>query len=56
MGSNTLESIINTICFYSSIHFSTTSAEEHQNMCWGNINLSVYGEGQKYLEFMERKT
>ena len=35
MGSNAPESIINTIWFYSTIHFGTRSAEEHRNMCWG---------------------
>ena len=35
MGSNTPESIINTIWVYSTIHFGTRSGEEHRNMCWG---------------------
>ena len=32
MGSNTQESIINTIWFNSAIHYGTRSAEEHLNM------------------------
>ena len=44
------------ICFISTIHFGTRSAEKHRNMCWGDINLKVNGEGQEYLAFMERQT
>ena len=25
-------------------------------MCWADINLNVDGEGQEYLEFVERQT
>ena len=56
MRSNTPESIINTIWFYSTIHFGTRYAEEQGDMCWRDINLCVDGEGQEYLEFMEQQT
>ena len=56
MGAATPESIINTLWFYSTIHFGTRTAEEHRNMCSADINLKVDGEGEEYLEFVERQT
>ena len=56
MGAATPESIINTLWFYSTIHFGTRTAEEHRNMCWADISLKVDGEGEEYLEFVERQT
>ena len=55
MGAATPDSIINTLWFYTTVHFGTRSAEEHRNMCWGDIQLSVDGQGQEYLEFVERQ-
>lgn len=56
MGARTPDSIINTLWFYTTVHFGMRSAEEHRNMCWGDIKLSEDGQGQEYLEFVERQT
>lgn len=56
MGAATPDSIINTLWFYTTLHFGTRSAEEHRNMCWGDIKLSEDGQGQEYLDFVERQT
>ena len=55
MGSNTPESIINTIWFYSTIHFGTRSAKEHRNICWGDINFSMIGRGKNILNLWNDK-
>lgn len=56
MGARTPDSIINTLWFYTTVHFGIRSAEEHRNMCWGDIKRSEDGQGQEYLEFVERQT
>ena len=60
MGAATPDSIINTLWFYTTVHFGTRSAEEHRNMCWVVCVCGGggggRGQGQEYLEFVERQT
>ena len=56
LGAANPESIINTLWFFSTIHFGTRTAEEHRNMCWGDLQLKVDGDGDEYLKFIERQT
>ena len=56
LGATTPESIINTLWFFTTVHFGMRSAEEHRNICWGDIKLDKDSQGQEFLEFVERQT
>lgn len=55
-GLSTPDSIINTLWFYSTVHFGLRGSNEHRDMCWGDITLGTDIQGQEYLEFSERQT
>lgn len=56
MGATRADSIINSLWYYTTVHFGMRSAEKHRSMCWRDIKLSEDGQGQDYLEFVERQT
>ena len=45
----------NKLWFNPNIHFDTSSAEEQRNMYWGDIKLTVDGEGQNILNLLNVK-
>lgn len=56
LGSDTPDSIINTLWFYNTVHFGLRGSDEHREMCWDDIKLCADTDGQEYLEFTERQT
>ena len=56
LGATTPESINNTLWFFTTVHFGMRSAEEHRNICWGDIKLDKDSQGQEFLEFVEWQT
>ena len=56
LGAATPDSILQTLWFYTTIHFGLRGCQEHRDMCWGDVTLKRDDGGCEYLEFSERQT
>jgi integrase len=56
LGSETPDSILQTLWFYNTVHFGLRGRSEHRDMCWGDVTLKSNTNGHEYLEFCERQT
>ncbi|XP_033730685.1 uncharacterized protein LOC117320126 [Pecten maximus] len=56
LGCSNPDSVINTLWFFSTVHFGLRGSDEHRSMYWGDVNLCRDVSGEEYLEFDERQT
>ena len=55
MGTCSPDTILQTMWFYTTVHFGLRSVQEHRDMCWGDVILKS-DRGREYLEYTERQT
>ena len=57
LGPYTPTSVINTLWYNNTTQFGLRGgANEHRQLCWGDIQLKCDSDGQEYLELNERQT
>ena len=56
LGDKTPNSILQTLWFYTTVHFGLRGCVEHRDMCWGDVVLISDEHGHESLEFSERQT
>ena len=52
-GSENPDTILQTLCFFNTVHFGLRGSGEHRDMCWGDISLQHDTAGHEYLQFQE---
>ncbi|XP_060081177.1 transcriptional regulator QRICH1-like [Ylistrum balloti] len=55
LGSDTPDSILQTVWFYNTIHFGLRGSAEHRHMCWGDVSLWKDEDWHECLDFTERQ-
>ena len=56
LGISKRNALNNTLWLFNPLHFGLRGRREHQQMCWGNVQLMTDADGTEHLHFSERQT